>query len=803
MKYVMLGWLILYLGISVNAQEKFTISGYALDKTSGEGLIAANVIDLKTGKGTVTNTYGFYSLTLPKDSVILAISYIGFETQILPMDLNQDKNIDISLSLANAIKAVEIVAERAEKIEEKTQMSTIKVPVSQLKKLPALLGETDILKTLQLLPGVQSGGEGQSGFYVRGGSPDQNLILLDGVPVYNASHLFGFFSVFNADAIKDVTLVKGGFPARYGGRLSSVLDISMKEGNMKSYHGSGTLGLVASKFTFEGPLLKDKAAFIVSGRRTYIDQLARPFIARSLKSQNSSGSLGYYFYDLNAKINWKISSKDRIFLSAYSGDDQFRSDITTNNEFGSTHEGKERINLGLGWGNLTSSLRWNHLWTDKLFSNTSLTYSNYSLNSSNGFEYTLLTNSVKNEELKAGFGYDSGIEDVTGKIQFDYIPSPNQFVRFGATLTRHKFTPGIQETKFDLIENGIQVLSIDSMYGQENVEAYESAVYLEDDIEITSRLKANIGLHYSAFYVKDKAFQSLQPRIAARYLFDNSLSAKASFATMQQNIQFLSNENIGLPWDQWLPTTDKVIPQTSWQAAVGLAKTFDGKFEISIEAYYKEMKNVSAYVEGASIFQNKPWQEQVTQGDGRSYGGELFIQKKTGKFTGWIGYTLSWSDRRFDDKNFGERYPYKFDRRHDISLVGIYELNDHWNFSATWVYGTGNAFTFPVSQSFRIIDDGPSSFLNPINNITKRNNFRLAPFHRLDVNVDYMWGKKAWEHKISLGAYNAYNRRNPFFVNPTTVSSIDPNTGEPSQRTVLKQYSLFRLIPSISYSFKF
>ncbi len=803
MKNVMWAIILFLCANGITAQEKFTISGYALDKDSGEGLIAANVIDLKTGKGTVTNTYGFYSLTLPKDSVILAVSYIGFETQIVPIDLNEDKNIDLSLSFANSMQAVEIVAEKAETIEEKTQMSTIKVPVTQLKKLPSLLGETDILKALQLLPGVQSGGEGQSGFYVRGGSPDQNLILLDGVPVYNASHLFGFFSVFNADAIKDVTLVKGGFPARYGGRLSSVLDISMKEGNIKSYHGSGTIGLVASKFAFEGPIVKDKAAFIVSGRRTYIDQLARPVISRSLKRNNSSGSLGYYFYDLNAKINWKISSKDRVFLSAYLGDDQFHSDINTTDEVSESRKQQERIKIGLGWGNLTSSLRWNHLWTDKLFSNTSITYSNYTLNSENGFENSTLIDNTKANALNVGFGYKSGIEDVTAKVNFDYIPSPNQFVRFGGNVTRHQFTPGTQNTIFQIEEAGVKLLDIDSTFGQKNVEAYETAVFIEDDIELTSRLKANIGLHYSGFHVNNKAFHSIQPRLAARYLFNNNMSAKASFATMQQNIQFLSNENIGLPWDQWLPTTKKIIPQTSWQVAAGLAKTFKGKFEVSLEGYYKEMKNVSSYVEGATIFSNKPWEEQVTQGDGRSYGGELFIQKKSGKFTGWIGYTLSWSERKFSDKNFGEWYPYKFDRRHDISLVGIYELNDHWNFSATWVYGTGNTFTFPVSQSFQVINDGLNSYINPINNISERNNYRLAPFHRLDVNVDYMWGKKSWEHKISVGAYNAYNRRNPFFLNPTTKTVIDPVTSEPVNKTVLKQYSLFRLIPSISYSFKF
>ncbi len=806
-------------------QTKHTISGYITDRNSGEGLIAANIVDLRSGKGTVTNTYGFYSLTVPGDSLAIGISYIGYQTQVIPLDLQDDMTLDISLSDETTLEAVEIVAEKSEKIEEKTEMSTIRVPVAQLKKLPALLGETDILKAIQLLPGVQSGGEGQSGFYVRGGSQDQNLILLDGTPVYNASHLFGFFSVFNADAIKDVTLIKGGFPARYGGRLSSVLDISMKEGNMKEFRGSGTVGLIASKFTLEGPIVKDKAAFIISGRRTYIDVLARPLIAYSFRQNGGSGSFGYFFYDLNAKLNWKISSKDRIYLSAYLGDDQFYARIkeedTFNGEMGQVFKSIEEVKFGFGWGNLTSTLRWNHLWTDKLFSNTSLTYSKYNFGTDNGFGSQELVNDEVFDSQDISFGYTSGIEDMTAKIDFDYIPLPNHFIRFGANVTNHAFTPGANNIKFNLVENQQVVQDIDTIFGQDNVSAFENYIYIEDDIEITSRLKMNVGLHYSTFLVrkdsmnipenpsfldKNQFYSSLQPRVSLRYLLPQSLSLKTSFATMQQNIQFLSNENIGLPWDQWLPTTENVKPQTSWQAALGLAKTIGNDYEVSVEAYYKEMKNVTAYREGASVFSFDSWQNQVTQGEGRSYGAELFIQKKTGKLSGWIGYTLSWSERRFDDKNFGEWYPFKFDRRHDLAVVAVYEHSENINFSGTWVYGTGNTFTFPTSQYYLINqypwNPGSEQAIN-VNNLSERNNYRLAPYHRADINVDFLWGKKRFKNKLSIGAYNVYNRKNPFFLNPETKSDFDPVTQEFTTTNVLVQYSLFRLIPSIAYSFSF
>ena len=782
------------------SQESFTISGYIEDEQSSETLISANVFESTTKLGTVSNLYGFYSITLPKDSVYLSFSYIGYESQIMGIYLDKDVTLDIKLNSSTTLKQVEIVAANSVTIEEESQMSSIEVPIAQIKKIPALLGEVDVLKTLQLLPGVQSGGEGQSGLYVRGGSPDQNLILLDGVPVYNANHLFGFFSVFNADAIKDVKLTKGGYPARYGGRLSSVLEINMKEGNKKEFHGSGSVGIISSKLSIEGPIIKDKASFIVSGRRTYIDILARPLIKASFRQQNTEntstdGNIGYFFYDLNAKINYKISDKDKLYLSAYTGDDKFFVDITEN--FGDNSNG---IKTELGWGNFTSALRWNHLWTNKLFSNVSATYTRYN------FGTLLGVNSVSNSQGASSneafeVSYDSGIRDIAARIDFDFLPTPDHFIRFGGLVMQHRFNPGEFNLFSEFTSGGVSA-GIDTTFGQILVDALEYNAFIEDDFKITPTLKVNAGIHFSGFNLKDQGYTSLQPRISVRQLLPGKLALKASFATMRQYTQFLTNENIGLPWDQWLPTTKDVLPQDSWQVAAGFAKTLNGGYEISIEGYYKEMENLISYAEGASLFSVQPWEDLVTQGQGRSYGAELFVQKKVGQFTGWLGYTLSWSERRFDDKNFGEWYPFKFDRRHDLSLVGIYEFSENVTLAATWVYGTGNAVTFAESRVPLLTQAGFGEYVSNVDLFRSRNNFRQEAYHRLDVNVELSKQKKHYKRIWSFGAYNAYSRKNPFFLNLETdfVENFD---GTFEEKTVLKQYSLFPIIPSISYRFEF
>ena len=787
-------WLLLLCGLTSMAQQKFTISGYIEDAATGEKLIGANVFDPRSNSGTTSNTFGFFSLTLPKDSVYLAVSYIGYQTSYYRLYLDKDLSINIQLKDGTELEEIVVTAEQGERIEDKVQMSQIEVPIKQIQKLPALLGEVDILKTLQLLPGVQSGGEGTSGLYVRGGSPDQNLILLDGVPVYNVSHLFGFFSVFNADAIKSVTLTKGGFPARYGGRLSSVLEINMKEGNMKEFKGEGAIGTVFSKLTLEGPIIKDKTSFIISGRRTYIDVLAAPFITTGLAAQNIDADVNLFFYDLNAKINHKFSDKDRLYLSAYLGDDVFKTTFTEDlRELGGFS-----TTAGLDWGNVTSAMRWNRMWSNKLFSNTTVTYSRYKFNTAFGFEEISVNNNGGLDRSAAALEYISGIEDYAGKIDFDYIPNPNHYIRFGAGVTNHTFTPGVSQAK-------ITVGAIDTVLntGSQNTQANEFALYIEDDLKIGTKFQANIGVHASAFAVDGKNYFSVQPRLGMLYHLPDNYSIKGSFATMTQFIHLLTNEGLGLPTDLWVPTTKDIVPEQSWQTGIGIAKTFKDMFEVSIEGYYKEMKNLLSYIEGAS-FINEPgaedegWEARVTQGDGRSYGAEFFMQKKTGDFTGWIGYTLSWTNRQFDDINGGEVYPFKYDRRHDFSIVAAYDITDKISASAVWVYGTGNAITLPESRHNAFYPASYQGALEPywqtqVERADSKNGFRMDAYHRLDVSVEFHKKRKYWDETIVVGAYNVYSRLNPFFIND------EFRFGERK----FVQYGLFPLIPSLSYRFKF
>lgn len=757
-------------GSDIYAQSKFTISGYVEDASNGERLLGANVGDFTNQIGTSTNNFGFYSLTLKSDSVWLAASYIGYQEQVFHFLLNKDTLINIKLSPSIELQEVVVTASKSDKIEDRSQMGQIEVPIQQIKQIPALMGEVDVMRALKLLPGVSAGSEASSGIYVRGGSPDQNLILLDGVPVYNASHLFGFFSVFNSDALKDVNLYKGGFPARYGGRLSSIIDLQMKEGNSEKFSGEGSIGLIASRLTLQGPIKKGKTSYIVSGRRTYIDLLAKPLI---LSESGGKEDIGYYFWDLNGKINHKFSNQDRLFFSVYAGQDELYA-----NSKGEYSDSKNNI----VWGNVTSALRWNHVWNQKLFSNTTLTYSNFNL--------SLKAFSERNQPPgdKNTIEYRSGIEDIALKFDFDYFPSPFHSVKFGASGVFHTFKPSATQVKYETSQ------PIDTTFGDKFIYAGEISAYIEDDMEITKNWKANIGVHFSCFPVDGKLFPSVQPRISTRYKLGKGYSIKGSFAMMTQFIHLLTNEGIGLPTDLWVPSTKKILPEQSWIASVGAAKSIGDNYEVSVEAYYKRMDNVMSYKEGASYISSSDWQNNVSQGLGESYGLELFLQKKVGKFTGWIGYTLSWNYRQFADINQGKVYPFKYDNRHNLSLVGSYQFNEKWRLSATWVYNTGNALTLPVVST----PDG--------NTYSSKNAYRMPDYHRMDIGVEYMRkhttkkGRK-WSSSWMFGAYNAYSRMNPFYISSGT-RSVNPPTDTLFVNT-LDQVTLFPIIPYFSYNFKF
>ena len=781
---------LLCLCAALAGTAQHTISGYIQDDANGEMLIGATLFDLESGKGTTTNVYGFFSLTLPQDSVKLRISFVGYESQLMEFYLDGDRTFNVNMGGAVALQEFEVVASESERIEEKSEMSTIDVSMEKVKALPVFLGERDVMKTIQLLPGVQSGSEGSSGLYVRGGGPDQNLILLDGVPIYNASHLFGFFSVFNADAINSVKLVKGGFPARYGGRLSSVIDIRMNEGNMKEFHGEGSIGLISSKLTLEGPIKKDKTSFIVSARRTYIDLLARPLI----KASSGDGSFGgYYFYDVNAKLNHKFSEKSRLFVSGYFGNDDFYSkfkDKWTNN--GTSYNTEEEG--GLKWGNIIGAVRWNYLFSNKLFSNTTFTYSRYKFVV--GFSEEQTWSGATSGSQNFSFDYTSGIEDFAGKVDFDYLPHPDHYIKFGVGHTYHTFTPGVNTYQESSTSIGEQ--TIDTTFGSQIQYGHESWVYVEDDVKIGSRFKGNFGVHASSFYTDKKFYFSVQPRFTGRYLLTEDFSLKASYARMTQYLHLLTNAGIGLPTDLWLPVTDSVPPQQSQQIAIGAAKTLKGKYEISLEAYYKTMDNLIEYKDGASFFGSETdWQKKVEIGKGWSYGAELLLEKKQGKTTGWIGYTLSWTKRQFDNLNFGEVFPYRYDRRHDIGAAMTHKFNDRVDIGVVWVYGTGNAVTLgqerynSLSSSF---PDDPYEWGGEVEHVDSRNNYRMPSYHRLDVGVNLhkktKWGERTW----SFGLYNMYSRQNPFYL------YFSNNTAGERQLT---QVSLFPILPSFSYQFKF
>jgi len=767
------------------SQNKFTVSGYVKDSLSGETLISSAVSILGESKGITSNQFGFYSITLPAGTYNLVCTYVGYISQIKTIDLKA--NVEYNFELAPRItteQAVIVSAKKRDANVKNAQMGKIDLSINQVKSIPAFLGEIDILKTIQLLPGVQSAGEGSSGLYVRGGGPDQNLILLDDAVVYNTGHLFGFFSIFNGDAIKSTSLIKGGMPAQYGGRLSSVLDISMKEGNDKNFAVQGGIGLIASRLSIEGPIKKNKASFIISARRTYIDALAKPFIK---KSSSFYGS-GYYFYDLNAKINYKFSEKDRIYLSGYFGKDKF--DFVN---------GQQSLKVHIPWGNSTATLRYNHVFNNRLFSNTTVVYNDYKFDfgaNQNNFQLNL----------------NSGIRDINIKEDFDLYSFANHKLKFGALYTYHTFTPSVVSGKQDSVE--FEPNNAQQKY------AREGAIYIQDDWDVSDKIKINAGIRESGFqqvgnykaYTTDDngnrtdssvykkgqpviTYFGFEPRFTIRYAITDETSIKASVTRNLQYIHLVSNAGTTLPTDLWVPSTLKVKPQESWLYALGLFKNYnDNTYETSVEVYYKQLKNQIEYKEGYTPATLDDTENFFTFGKGWSYGTELFINKTRGRLTGWIGYTLSWTYRKFPGLNFGEKYFAKYDRRHDLSVVGIYELSKKWKLSGTFVFGSGNAATLP--QRFYIFEGVLTQEYSRINE------YRLPSYSRLDLGAIYTPNKhpqRKLKSEWVFSVYNAYNRKNPYFI-------YFDQTGNPydgSLNVQAKQVSIFPVIPSVTWNFKF
>ncbi len=819
-KYFLLLWLLSLfstMAIAQTSSKSHTISGYVTDGKSQETLLGASVYDAATMKGSVTNNFGYYTLKLPEGPVDFRVSFVGYDPYQARFDLKNDTVINIFLAQSNQLNEVTVTARAMESNVKGTQMSTIELPVIQLKKVPALFGETDVIKALQLLPGVQSGTEGSAGMYVRGGGPDENLILLDGVPLYNVNHAAGFFSAFNADAIKNVTLYKGNFPARFGGRLSSVVDVRMKDGDMYEYHGNASIGLIASKINVEGPIIKGKTSFNLSFRRTYYDVFTAPLVNYMVKMQSdnkkNTGWGGYYFYDLNLKLNHKFSDKDRLFLSIYSGDDKVYARMKLGYDYASSYYGtnssSERLNLDWKWGNRVAALRWNHVIQPNLFMNVTGAYTQYrhSMGAEIRNESSFMDqNQTSSYAESVDLGLHSGIYDYSAKADFDYKPFDSHDMKFGLNLTHHTYRPTTTAFHIKEVEDNQTGFSFDTVTSDATVRALETDLYVEDNWDINNYFKLNAGLHYSTFSVDKKTYHSLQPRVSMRALITDNFSLKAGYAYMSQYIHLLSSNAISLPTDLWVPVTGDIVPMNAHQMALGAFYDWNG-FEFSIEGYYKKMNNVLEYKDGASFFSldQTGWDDKVVMGDGWAYGIELFAQKQVGKFTGWIGYTWAHTNRLFDregqELNFGQVFPAKYDRRHDLNIVLMYEFNNRIDVGATWVYSTGNCATLSY-QDYNGLGVGYNDYPS-IGYIESRNNYRYNSYQRLDLVANFHKQKKYCERIFSISVYNALCHNNPFVVVPWSEYEYNPYLDDYVNRKTLQQVCIFPIIPTLSWQYKF
>lgn len=762
------------ISVSILPAQHHSVSGYVRDAEDGEALIGAVVSAPALEAGVLTNGYGFYSLRVPAgDSVQLQVSYLGYTTvqRIVLLEEDLTWNVEL-LPGGNQLDDVVIEANSLEQKLNSSQMSMDELTMMEAKQIPALFGEVDIIKTLQLKPGVQSGGEGTSGIYVRGGGPDQNLILLDEAPVYNASHLFGFFSTFNSDAVKDVKLYKGGFPAEYGGKLSSVIDVRLNDGDLKKFSGSGGIGLIASRLTLEAPIVKDKASFMISGRRTYFDVFTRALNRINDGDPTWQKIPDYYFYDLNAKVNYKISDKDQVFLSGYLGRDVFG--------FNSTN-----FNVDFSWGNSTGSARWTHLFNPRLMLKTVATFSDYNYN-------------IRNQFASLDFNLGSGIRDYNAKSELTWLPSSRHEIKVGVNYIYHTFSIARFEATSE--DQSIDWRSGRDYYGT------ELGVYINENFKINHRLTLNGGLRLSGFESENTFYNGLEPRLALKYSVSDKVSLKGSFTRMFQYVHMISNSGASLPTDIWYPSNATVNPQRSDQVAAGVSWQISDHLLLTNEAYYKWLKGQVDFRDGAQIFFNPELDEEFVFGKGWGYGNEVYLEKKKGSgnrwhdgLSGWLGYTLSWSWREFASINGGEPFHPRYDRRHDVSLVLIQKISKRINLTGTWVYGTGQAVTLPIGRYF-LQGSIPGANPNLVPIYLARNSFRMPSYHRMDLGLVWTFFPKWGESDLTFSIYNFYNRRNPYFIYYDEIPDRD-NPGQ--NKFVPKQVSLFPMIPALTWNFKF
>lgn len=810
--------------------QTYTINGYVSDASSAERLIGAAVFDTISQHGAVTNTAGFYTLTLPAGKHAIQVCYVGYHpSKPIVLDLRGDTLISFNLHSSTRLEEVTVIAHPSLSGPQSAQMSAIEVPISQIKGIPAIGGEVDILKAIQLLPGVQSGSEGTTGIYVRGGGPDENLITLDGVPLYNVSHLMGFFSVFNADAVKNVTLYKGNFPARYGSRLSSVIDVRQNDGNATGYHGNLSVGLLSAKLNLEGPIYWNKndwrrfasgdtvraqTTFNISARRTYFDLFTAPLMALIAKvAADVNGTGGYYFYDVNAKLSHTFSENDRLSGSFYMGDDvmylRYGFDWSYMNEIN-----KGDLNVRMGWGNLIAAANWEHRYSSRMFSNTQVAFTRYRYhlgeNMHEEYQYWDASDTKQTGGFDQSMGYNSNIYDVSANTHFEFTPNSRHTLNFGAEFIYHQFQPSVSNFFVAELGQGMRFQLDTTIIGGELMRGYEATLYVEDSYTPWSWLKLNYGLRGSLYHTGGKTYPSLEPRVGARALITKDFAFKASYSYTSQYVHMLSNSSISLPTDLWVPVTKNIPPMHAMIVAAGLSYDLFGQLEISVEGYYKRMKNLIEYKDGATFFGTSTgWEDKVAVGDGWSYGVELLLQRKVGPVTGWIGYTWSRTMRQFNregqELNFGKPFHAKYEREHDLSVTLQYEVNKKVDLSATFVYGTGQRATLGTQAYHDPTVEEADNTTYPIQHrvIGERNNYIMPDYHRLDLGANFhiphhksgdpSLSKGGWlthaEHQVYVGVYNVYCRMNPYLLYESGGK--------------LYQISLFPLLPSISYSFKF
>jgi hypothetical protein len=775
------------LGITNSVlSQQVTISGYVADKTTGEYLIGVNVFDTTNYNGCITNKYGYYSIKTEKGKIgAIRYSFVGYSPITLKQNFAQDTTINIKLISGTNLSEVKVISSKKELLEHRTEISKVDIPLKQIKTLPSLTGEPDILKAYQLMPGVQSGPEGNNGLYVRGGTPDQNLFLLDDVPLYNVSHLGGLYSVFDPSMVKSVELYKGGFLARYGGRVSAVVDVRNKDGNLYSHHGEMGLSIFLSKLFLEGPIVKEKISYAISLRRSNLDIYS--FLLG--KMVRNSEIYGYTFYDINLKTNYIISDRDRLFLSIYNGRDKFFYRLK---EEVSSYDYLSKYNTS--WGNNTASIRWYHVFSGRLFNNFTLAYTKYQYKNYNFFRQN---DKSDNSVLSDEYQFLSNVQDVILKTDIE-MPFDQNKLRTGFMYVRHFFNPGSVSYSQEIRMNQIDTV-LNSPEPSLHLSTNELTAYVEYEWHIKNRLSGNFGINSDYYFNNNKGFASVEPRILLNYLILQNFSIKASYCMMQQNLHLLTNSNAGLPSDIWLPSTSNVKPERSQQIALGLAHTTKNGYEVSIESYIKCLSNLIDYKEGALIYMSSlNWEEKIeTGGSGLVRGLEFLLQKKEGRMNGWVGYTISKNDRKFKNLNNGKSFPFIYDQRHEFSIVVNYELSKKLSLSGTWVYHTGHAITLPTGK-YQLIDINSYNPENvyktdDVHIYSEKNGYRLPAYHRLDFGLNYTKPTEKGIKRWTIGIYNAYNRQNAYYLYFKTKDGV----------TRLYQQSLFPLIVNFGYTFTF